>query len=42
MMGHKMKGTGAGYGFSEMTTLGTAIEQAALRRDGAAIFEKVN
>lgn len=31
-IGHDMKGTGAGYGFDEITALGAALEQAA--KDG--------
>jgi len=33
MLGHKMKGTGAGYGFTELTKLGEKIENAALAGD---------
>ena len=42
MLGHKMKGTGAGYGFEELTALGAALEQAALRKDIPAIRAKVD
>lgn len=35
--GHGMKGAGGGYGFAEISHLGAAIEEAALRRDAAAI-----
>jgi signal transduction histidine kinase/CheY-like chemotaxis protein len=41
MLGHKMKGTGAGYGFEELTFLGAALEQAALRKDIPEIRVKV-
>ncbi len=41
MLGHKMKGTGAGYGFAELTAIGAALEQAALRADVPAILAKV-
>ena len=41
MLGHKMKGTGAGYGFEELTSLGGAIEQAALHKDIPEIRVKV-
>jgi len=37
MLGHKLKGTGAGYGFEELTSLGGRIEKAALSRDAAAV-----
>ena len=43
MLGHKMKGTGAGYGFSKLTEIGALIEEAALQQDvsraGAAVDE---
>lgn len=42
MMGHKMKGTGAGYGFPVLTELGDAIEQAALRKDSGSIAADVD
>jgi two-component system, sensor histidine kinase and response regulator len=38
-LGHKMCGTGAGYGFPPVTALGAALEQAAREKDGAAIRE---
>jgi signal transduction histidine kinase/CheY-like chemotaxis protein/HPt (histidine-containing phosphotransfer) domain-containing protein len=33
MLGHKMRGTGGGYGFPLLTELGRVIEDAALRQD---------
>ncbi|MGA2600701.1 MAG: ATP-binding protein [Bryobacteraceae bacterium] len=42
MLGHKMKGTGAGYGFEELTSLGGALEQAALRKDIPEIQTKLD
>ncbi len=36
-VGHRMKGAGGGYGFAEISRLGTAIEESALRHDAAAI-----
>ncbi len=36
-LGHKMKGTGAGYGFQMLTDLGDALESAAKRTDAAEI-----
>ena len=33
-LGHKMKGTGTGYGFPRLTELGGALEKAALERNG--------
>ena len=38
-LAHKMKGTGAGYGFPRLTELGAELEKAALRRDASAIRE---
>jgi CheY-like chemotaxis protein len=35
--GHKMKGTGAPYGFTELTAIGAAIEKAAKAADAGAI-----
>jgi HPt (histidine-containing phosphotransfer) domain-containing protein len=37
MLGHKLKGTGAGYGFEELTSLGGQIEKAATSRDAARV-----
>jgi HPt (histidine-containing phosphotransfer) domain-containing protein len=34
---HGMKGAGGGYGFSEISRLGAALEQGARQRDAAAI-----
>lgn len=34
---HGMKGSGGGYGFPEISRLGAAMEEGALRRDAAAI-----
>jgi len=34
---HGMKGGGGGYGFAEISRLGAAMEEGALRRDVAAI-----
>lgn len=42
MLGHKMKGTGAAYGFPELTQIGSAIEEAALRKDAATIAAGVD
>jgi CheY-like chemotaxis protein len=37
MLGHKMKGTGAGYGFAELTSLGGQIEKAAMSQDAGRV-----
>ena len=38
---HGMKGSGGGYGFAEISRLGAAMEEGALRRDAAAIMALV-
>ncbi|HIJ83213.1 MAG TPA: Hpt domain-containing protein [Magnetococcales bacterium] len=39
MMGHRMKGSGAGYGFQLISDLGTRIEQAAHVQDRQEIHD---
>lgn len=34
-IGHNLKGSGAGYGFDEITELGGTLEQAGIERDVA-------
>jgi signal transduction histidine kinase/DNA-binding response OmpR family regulator len=41
-MAHKMKGTGAGYGFPMLTELGASIEKASIDRDLAQIQDCIN
>jgi hypothetical protein len=36
-IGHKMSGSGSGYGFPELSFLGSDLEEAAERRDATAI-----
>ncbi|HOK05676.1 MAG TPA: Hpt domain-containing protein [Syntrophales bacterium] len=36
-IGHKMKGSGGGYGFDEITSIGRGMEEAAKAGDGIAI-----
>jgi len=36
-LGHKMCGTGTGYGFTPITEFGVALEQGAKEKDHAAI-----
>jgi len=38
-LGHKMCGTGTGYGFTPITEFGVALEQAAKEKNHAAIRE---
>ncbi|HKY72223.1 MAG TPA: Hpt domain-containing protein [Nitrospira sp.] len=33
LLGHRMKGDGGGYGFLEISDIGEALEQAAIRED---------
>jgi signal transduction histidine kinase/CheY-like chemotaxis protein len=42
MLGHKMKGTGTGYGFPVLTEIGDAIERAALKKDTAGATAAVD
>lgn len=41
-LGHTVRGTGHGYGFTGMGTIGEAIEQAALGRDLEALLGHVD
>ena len=41
VLGHSMKGSGGGYGFDEITTIGAGLEQAAKRQDRDAIHESL-
>ena len=34
---HQMKGAGGGYGFDAISEIGSALEQAAVRKDGAGV-----
>lgn len=40
-IGHRLKGSGAGYGFPELTRLGARIEDAAADQDLGAVVEAV-
>ncbi len=37
ILGHSMKGSGGGYGFDEITTIGASIEKAAKGNDAEEI-----
>lgn len=37
ILGHKMKGDGAGYGFDALSEIGAALEQAAKNQDSETI-----
>lgn len=41
MVGHGMKGTGGGYGFDEITSIGRVLEDAADRQDAEVIKRAV-
>jgi hypothetical protein len=40
MLGHRMKGSGAGYGLQRITDVGAALEEAAVREDARTIGEQ--
>ena len=39
--GHSMKGTGGGYGFDELSSIGRAIENAAKNRDAESVRQSI-
>lgn len=41
ILGHRMKGTGAPYGFSRLTEIGTGIEKAAEAQNSDALRQYV-
>ena len=41
LLGHRMTGDGAGYGFEEISSVGDALEQNALRENRAVIAEQI-
>jgi len=40
-LGHRMKGSGGGYGLKNVTEIGAAIELAALQLDSSAVTEQI-
>jgi len=40
-LGHQMSGSGAGYGFAEITEMGAALEESALASDAARIRQEI-
>lgn len=40
LLGHRMKGDGGGYGFEEISRIGEALEQAAIREDRPVIRQQ--
>jgi hypothetical protein len=41
LIGHRMRGDGGGYGFDTISTIGSALEQAAAREDRDAIRRQI-
>jgi hypothetical protein len=41
VLGHRLKGSGGGYGIYRLTEIGSAIEAAAVRDDGAELRRQV-
>lgn len=41
ILGHSMKGSGAGYGFDAITDIGNSLEQASLNKDSAEVQKQV-
>jgi HPt (histidine-containing phosphotransfer) domain-containing protein len=42
VLGHRMKGTGAPYGFSRLTEIGAGIEQAAAEQNSGTLRQYVS
>ena len=41
ILGHSMKGSGGGYGFNELTSIGRAIEKAANNKDKESVRQSI-
>ncbi len=41
VLGHSMKGSGGGYGFNDLTSIGRAIEKAANNRDKESVRKSI-
>lgn len=41
VLGHSMKGSGGGYGFNDLSSIGRAIEKAANNRDKESVRKSV-
>ena len=41
-LGHSMKGSGGGYGFTDITTIGSALEKVSKTKDFAEIQRQVD
>lgn len=42
VIGHRMKGSGGGYGFAEISEIGAEIENAANARDAATVARNID
>ncbi len=41
VLGHSMKGSGGGYGFNDLSSIGRAIEKAAKSRDKESVHQSI-
>jgi HPt (histidine-containing phosphotransfer) domain-containing protein len=41
VLGHSMKGSGGGYGFNDLTSIGRAIEKAAKNKDKESVRQSI-
>ena len=41
VLGHSMKGSGGGYGFNDLSSIGRAIEKAAKNRDTESVRQSI-
>jgi HPt (histidine-containing phosphotransfer) domain-containing protein len=41
VLGHSMKGSGGGYGFNDLSSIGRAIEKAAKNRDKESVRKSI-
>ena len=41
VLGHSMKGSGGGYGFDDLSSIGRAIEKAAKNRDKESVHQSI-
>ena len=41
ILGHSMKGSGGGYGFDDLSSIGRAIEKAAMNKDKESVRQSI-
>jgi HPt (histidine-containing phosphotransfer) domain-containing protein len=41
ILGHSMKGSGGGYGFNDLSSIGRAIEKAAMNKDKESVRQSI-